>query len=126
MGWIYWQWINYDDPTGSHSSALWPPRQATPSQLQVLSETYASAVAGTPTTMFFDPQTAAFTLSYRSNPAISAPTVIVVPTSTHYPHGYCLRVSGAQATSPPGAPRIDIENGPTTEPVTVSVTAGSC
>ena len=25
VGWIYWQWINYDDPTGSHSSALWPP-----------------------------------------------------------------------------------------------------
>ena len=27
VGWIYWQWINYDDPTGSHSSALWPPRR---------------------------------------------------------------------------------------------------
>ena len=55
VGWIYWQWINYDDPTGSHSSALWPPRQATASQLDVLSQTYASAVAGTPTSMSFDP-----------------------------------------------------------------------
>ena len=40
VGWIYWQWIDYDDPTGSHSSALWPPRAATASQLNVLSETY--------------------------------------------------------------------------------------
>ena len=41
VGWIYWQWINYDDPTGSHSSALWPPRPQTAAQLQVLAETYA-------------------------------------------------------------------------------------
>ncbi|MGD0310906.1 MAG: cellulase family glycosylhydrolase [Acidimicrobiales bacterium] len=126
VGWIYWQWINYDDPTGSHSSALWPPRASTASQLNVLSETYASAVAGTPTSMVFDPETAAFTLQYRSNPAITAPTVIVVPVSTHYPHGYCLRLSGARSTSRPDASRIDIENGHTAESVSVSVTRGTC
>jgi endoglycosylceramidase len=126
VGWIYWQWINYDDPTGSHSSALWPPRSATPSQLQVLSETYASAVAGTPTSMYFDPTTGAFTLHYRSNPTITAPTVIVVPVSTHYPHGYCLRTSGARATSRPDATRIDVENGSRAASVVVSVTRGAC
>ena len=68
VGWIYWQWINYDDPTGSHSSALWPPRTATPSQLHVLSETYASAVAGTPTSMSFDPTTGAFSLHLPVEP----------------------------------------------------------
>ncbi len=126
VGWIYWQWINYPDPTGSHSSALWPPRQATPSQLAVLSETYASAVAGTPTSMSFDPTTASFTLHYTSNPRISAPTVIVVPVSTHYRAGYCPRVTGAQVTSPPGASRIDIVNGKSAAAVTISVTAGRC
>jgi endoglycosylceramidase len=126
VGWIYWQWINYDDPTGSHSSALWPPRAATASQLNVLSETYASAVAGTPTSMVFEPDSAAFTLRYRSNPAITAPTVIVVPVSTHYPHGYCLRLSGARSTSRPDATRIDIENGRTAASVSVSVTRGAC
>ncbi len=126
VGWIYWQWINYDDPTGSHSSALWPPRKATAAQLHVLSETYASAVAGTPTSMAFDPGTAAFTLRYRSNPKITAPTVVVVPLSTHYPHGYCARVVGARITSHPGAGIVDIENGTSPAAVTVSVTAGSC
>ncbi|HEV3281477.1 MAG TPA: cellulase family glycosylhydrolase [Acidimicrobiales bacterium] len=126
VGWIYWQWINYDDPTGSHSSALWPPRKATPSQLNVLSETYASAVAGTPTSMSFDPATALFTLQYHSNPTITAPTVIVVPVSTHYPHGYCVRVSGARVTSRAGATHVDVENSPTSTTVTASVAPGSC
>ena len=126
MGWIYWQWINYDDPTGSHSSALWPPRPATASQLNVLAQTYASAVAGTPVSMTFDPMTASFEFRYRSNPTITAPTVIVVPVSTHYPHGYCVRASGARVTSRPDATRIDLVNGATAGDVTVSVTAGPC
>ena len=126
VGWIYWQWINYDDPTGSHSSALWPPRAATASQLNVLAQTYASAVAGTPVSMTFDPITASFQFRYRSNPTLTAPTVIVVPVSTHYAHGYCLRASGARVTSGPGATRIDLVNGKTADDVTVSVTAGSC
>ncbi len=126
VGWIYWQWINYDDPTGSHSSALWPARPQTAAQLHVLAETYASAIAGTPTSMTFDPTTGAFALRYRSDPRITEPTVIVVPDSTHYPHGYCLRVSGAHETSRPGAPRIDLRNGSSPADVSVSVTAGSC
>ena len=103
VGWIYWQWINYDDPTGSHSSALWPARPETAAQLHVLAETYASAIAGTPTSMTFDPTTGAFALRYRSDPRITEPTVIVVPDSTHYPHGYCLRVSGARIGLAPGS-----------------------
>jgi endoglycosylceramidase len=126
IGWIYWQWINYPDPTGSHSSALWPPRKATPSQLDVLAQAYPSAVAGTPTSLSFDPQTATLQFRYRSNPAITAPTVIVVPVSTHYPHGYCLRVEGARLTSRPDATRADIENGPKPADVSVSLTPGSC
>jgi endoglycosylceramidase len=126
VGWIYWQWINYNDPTGSHSSALWPPRSATGSQLKVLAETYASAVAGTPHAMTFDPKTGAFALQYQANPKVTAPTVIVVPVSTHYPHGYCLHVSGARATSRPDATRIDIENGKSAAPVVVSLTPGAC
>lgn len=125
VGWIYWQWINYDDPTGSHSSALWPPRKATPSQLHVLSQTYAAAIAGTPSSMSFDPSTAAFSLHYRANPKVTAPTVIVVPISTHYPHGYCLRVSGARVTSQPGAGHVDLTN-TTADEVNVTLTAGRC
>ena len=126
VGWIYWQWINYDDPTGSHSSALWPPRAQTASQLKVLAETYASAVAGTPTAMSFDPTTGAFHLAYDASAAVRAPTVVDVPTSVHYPHGYCAQATGAKVTSKAGAPRLDVHNDPGATAVTVSVTAGSC
>ena len=126
MGWIYWQWINYDDPTGSHSSALWPPRAATASQLNVLSQTYASAVAGTPLSMSFDPTTAAFEFRYRSDPRITAPTVIVVPVATHYPNGYCARATGGRVTSRPDATHLDVDAGATAHDVTVSITAGRC
>ena len=126
VGWIYWEWLDYPDPTGSHTSGLWPAGAAADRQLQVLSETYASAVAGTPTSMAFDPDTGAFALRYEANPSITAPTVVVVPVSTHYPHGYCLRVTGARATSRPGATRVDIENGSSADAVVVSVTRGAC
>ena len=52
--------------------------------------------------------------------------MIVVPVSTHYPHGYCLRVVGARVTSPPGAAAVDIDNRATATAVSVSLTAGRC
>jgi endoglycosylceramidase len=125
VGWIYWQWIDYDDPTGSHSSALWPPRAATASQLAVLSQTYATAVAGVPTSMSFDPASGAFSLRYRAAPAVTAPTVVVVPVSTHYPNGYCAEVTGGRITSAPQASRLDVVNGASAN-VSVTLTSGRC
>jgi endoglycosylceramidase len=126
VGWTYWQWINYDDPTGSHSSALWPPRSATPSQLDVLSRTYATAVAGVPTSMSFEPATGAFSLRYRADTGVKAPTVIVVPVSTHYPNGYCARVSGGSVVSAADAPRLDVRSSGAVATVGVVLTAGRC
>ncbi|HYA69221.1 MAG TPA: cellulase family glycosylhydrolase, partial [Acidimicrobiales bacterium] len=125
-GWIYWQWLNYDDPTGSHTSGLWPPTAPTSSMLQVLTRTYASAIAGTPTSMSFDPASAAFTLRFHSDPRITEPTVIFVPVSTHYPDGYCATAKGARIVSSPNATYLDVENGARAAEVTVSVTAGRC
>ena len=39
VGWMYWQWLFYEDPTGSHDSGLWPAGPATSAQLDALSET---------------------------------------------------------------------------------------
>ena len=126
VGWTYWQWINYLDPTGSHTSGLWPPTKATSAQLQVLSRAYARAVAGTPTSMSFDPVSGTFNLAYRPNPSIDQPTVVFVPISTHYPHGYCARATGGTIVSKPTAGIIDIVNQPNATTVTVSVTSGRC
>lgn len=126
VGWMYWQWLRYNDPTGSHDSGLWPPGPATNAQLDVLSETYAQAVAGTPTSMGFDPTTAAFHLVYRADHAVTAPTVVYVPVSRHYPHGYCATVTGGRVTSHAGATHLTVGNDHSASTVDVTVTAGAC
>ena len=62
--------------------------------------------------MNFDPSTADFHLSYRVDHAISAPTVIFVPVSRHYPDGYCTKVTGGKVTSAPGRTRLVVTNDP--------------
>jgi endoglycosylceramidase len=126
MGWMYWQWLYYEDPTGSHDSGLWPAGPATAAQLNVLSETYAQAIAGTPTSMNFDPSTAVFHLSYRVDRAVTAPTVIFVPVSRHYPDGYCAKVTGGKVTSAAGATRLLVTNDRSASAVDVTVTSGAC
>jgi endoglycosylceramidase len=126
VGWMYWQWFDYDDPTGSHDSGLWPAGPATSAQLDALSETYAQAIAGTPTSMSFDPSTGAFHLRYRSDRAASAPTVISVPVSRHYPDGYCTKVTGGRVTSSAGSARLTVANDPSASSVGVTVTSGTC
>jgi endoglycosylceramidase len=126
VGWMYWQWLYYEDPTGSHDSGLWPAGPATSAQLDVLSETYAQAIAGTPISMTFDPSTAVFHLSYRVDHAVTAPTVIFVPVSRHYPEGYCTKVTGGRTTSSAGATRLVVTNDPSASTVDVTVTSGAC
>jgi endoglycosylceramidase len=125
-GWMYWQWLRYDDPTGSHDSGLWPPGPATEAQLDVLSETYAQAIAGMPTSTGFDPGTGAFHLTYQADQAVRAPTVIFVPVSRHYPHRYCASATGARVTSAPSATHLLVQDNPGAKTVTVTVTAGRC
>ena len=126
VGWMYWQWLYYEDPTGSHDSGLWPAGPATSAQLDALSETYAQAIAGTPTSMTFEPRTAAFHLSYRVNRATTAPTVIFVPASRHYPDGYCTKITGGRSTSAAGSSRLVVTNDPSASIVNVTVTSGAC
>jgi endoglycosylceramidase len=125
-GWMYWQWLHYDDPTGSHDSGLWPPTAPIPAMLGVLSRTYPSAIAGRPSSTSFDPSSGRFTLRYRSDPRITEPTVIFVPVAGHYAGGYCASATGARITSAPGATHVDVENGTTAADVTVTISAGHC
>ena len=125
-GWIYWQWLDYDDPTGSHDSGLWPPSAPTQAMLETLSPAYPMAIAGRPTATSFDPVSGRFSLRFRSDPRIDEPTVIFVPVAMHYAGGYCARASGARVVSAPGASYVDVQNGPSAADVTVTITPGTC
>jgi endoglycosylceramidase len=126
VGWAYWAWRYYDDPTGSGSEALLRVDGKLRPTARVLSQTYPEAVAGRPTSLSFDPVTANFRLVYTPTRAGGSPTVIFVPTSIHYPRGYCARAAGGSVTSAPGASLLTVANRRHAKAVTVTVTVGPC
>ena len=126
VGWAYWSWRYYGDPTGSADEALVMSDGRLRSTARVLSRTYPEAVAGVPLSMSFNPSTGAFDLAYRPNPAVHAPTVVFVPLSIHYPHGYCARVVGATVTSRPDSELLTLSNRTSTALVRLSIASGGC
>lgn len=126
IGWIYWAWKYYDDPTGSSNEALVLPSGAFSPGVRALARTYPMAVAGSPSSISFDPDSGAFELVYTPNPAARAPTLVFVPVSVHYPHGYCAAASGGTILSAKGATDLVVRNDPAAATVVVTVRAGAC
>ncbi len=125
LGWAYWSWKYYYDPTGSSDEALASPTGALAPTATVLSRTYPQAIDGVPSAYSFDPGSGAFSLTYQRPATSSAPTVIFVA-RTHYPNGYCATVDGGTFDSPPGAAHLVVDNATGSGTVQVSITAGSC
>jgi endoglycosylceramidase len=126
LGWAYWSWKYYDDPTGSRDEALVRADGRLRPTVEVLSRTYAEAIAGTPLAMSFDPSNGSFALRYRADRRVHAPTIVEVPTAVHYPHGYCARVTGGRVVSPRGSQHLEVVDAPRARVVTVRVSAGRC
>jgi endoglycosylceramidase len=126
VGWSYWAWKYYADPTGSADESLVMADGRLRSTARVLSRAYPQAVAGIPISFSFSPSSGVFRMSYVPNHRIKAPTVISVPTQIHYPHGYCARAQGARVTSAAGSELLELRNDRIGHRVTVSVTPGRC
>jgi endoglycosylceramidase len=126
VGWAYWSWKYYKDPTGSSLEALVTSTGRLRSTAQVLSETYPEAVAGTPVSMSFSNTTGEFQLVYKPNGTVRAPTVIFVPTERHYANGYCARSSGATVISKPGSGLLEAVNHQGARRVSITLTSGAC
>ena len=126
VGWAYWSWKYYGDPTGSAAESLVMADGRLRSTADILSRVYPQAVAGTPRRFSFSPQTDVFDMAYVPNHHIHAPTLIFVPTQLHYRHGYCARTTGARVTSARGSDVLQVRNDRTGSRVTVEVTPGPC
>ncbi|HSW12207.1 MAG TPA: cellulase family glycosylhydrolase [Solimonas sp.] len=129
VGWQYWQYKNWRDPTtesqGSSAQSLFTDdadlTTAKTEKLRVLVRTYPQATAGVPQSLAFDPGTGEF--NYRYTPrAAGGPTEIYVPLALHYPQGYVLEVSGARRLSAADAGLLQLENLPGATEVTVHIT----
>lgn len=128
LGWTYWQWKHYHDPTGSSDEALASAGGALRPNATVLAQPYPQAVAGAPASFGFDMRTGTFHLAYVPNDRVDAPTVVVVPALARRTAGrtYCVHTVGGSILSRPGADRVLVANSPGARKVTVDVTLLGC
>ncbi len=102
MGWTYWAYKHWDDPTTADASqGLFTDDADLTSvkkdKLRQLVRTYPQATAGMPTGINYDTRSGRFSMSYRPDLSIEAPTQIFVSPLTA-PKGYDVRVTGGRAT----------------------------
>ncbi|MBW2457224.1 MAG: cellulase family glycosylhydrolase [Deltaproteobacteria bacterium] len=84
--------------------------------LDVIVRPYPMQVAGDPVSFAFDEASRTFTLKWRPDPAIEAPTEIAVPTRT-YPAGYSVACESCATERRPG--RVLVTHVPAAEQMTL-------
>jgi endoglycosylceramidase len=127
VGWAYWAWKYYADPTGSSAEALVLPDGTYSPIVQVLSRTYPQETAGNPQSFLFNPFTGAFSMIYTPSVAAQgSSTVIDIAASQHYASGWCAAVRGGKITSKPGDTHLAVQTVGQPLQVAVSVTPGGC
>jgi len=102
MGWTYWAYKHWDDPTTADDSQGLFTDDADLStvkadKLRQLVRTYPQATAGTPTSIQYDATTGLFSMTYTPKLSVQQPTQIFVSPLTS-PHGYDVKVTGGTAT----------------------------
>lgn len=125
LGWTYWAWKYYDDPTGSTHEALVSASGALTPAATALARPYPQATAGTPLSLDVDPDSNRFEYTYAPSARVTAPTVIYVP-GRSYPHGYCALVEGGSITSVPGASHLTVTASSSAGTVTVDIDPAHC
>ncbi len=122
VGWTYWSYKNWGDPTtqaqGSGAQSMFRNdaelNSVKQAKLAILERPYPQAIAGVPLAYGFDEKTRVFTLRYSTQLASgkTAPkglqTKIHIPT-LHYPDGYKVAVQGGRVVSPAKAKTLLIE-----------------
>jgi endoglycosylceramidase len=126
LGWIYWAWKYYDDPTGSSAEGLVQPDGSYSPIVGVLSRTYPQAVAGDPNSVIFNPFTGGFNMVYAPTEAAHGVTTVDIAASQHYPNGWCSAVKNGRITSKPGANHLTVQTVGKPSQVYITVTAGAC
>jgi endoglycosylceramidase len=123
MGWLYWAYKYWNDPTTADTKQglfaddadLGSVKQG---KLAQLVRTYPQATAGTDLVYKYNVTTGLFTMSYTADPSIDAPTRIFVSPLTA-PHGYTVTTSAGTVTKNGSYVDLDVD---TAGPVSVTIT----
>ena len=127
VGWTYWQWKYYQDPTGSTDEAVVADNGALKGNAGVLAQPYPQAVAGTPRSVAYNFGNSVFRLTYLANQRVHAPTIVSYPALVSARSGgYCAVVRGGTVLSRPHAPHILVANDPAATTVSLVVSPGPC
>ena len=125
VGWAYWSWKFYTDPTGSSDEPLARADGTLYPTAPTLSRAYPQAVAGTPVSISYHSGNDTLDFVYAPAHANPAPTVVFVPGS-QYPKGYCAAVTGGTISSVAGDPHLQVQANADATTVTVVVRPGRC
>jgi endoglycosylceramidase len=125
VGWSYYSWKYYQDPTGSSDEALETASGYYTPVVGALSRTYPQAVAGVATSVSFDPLSGAFQMTYVPNGS-TVPTSIFIAQNMHDANGWCAVALRGRITSSPGSAHLLVEPVGRPSQVVVRVTAGHC
>ncbi len=136
VSWQWWHYCGCDDPTtqGPGATQAIVPDPARPprgdnlliEKLELIERPYPQAVAGTPISYGFDPESGRFDLAYSaaSPEGGRSPrrllTEVYVP-RMHYPDGYAVEVNGARVVSKRGARVLKLKRGRSADRVELSV-----
>jgi endoglycosylceramidase len=100
IGWMEWTYFSNGstDSPGTPSLVNDPHRPPTGTnidraQLDALVRPYASAIAGVPISLSYNPATRTLKLRYRHSTTVTAPTVILAPKLV-YPDGHHITIAG--------------------------------
>ncbi len=126
VGWAYWAWKLYHDPTGSSAEALVRANGTLGPGAKVLSRAYAQAIAGLPISTSYDPADGSYRLVYSPSRRVRAPTSIFVPLARYRHHGYCASVQNGRIVSPPGSTHLLVDNATSQLEVVVRLEPGRC
>jgi hypothetical protein len=126
IGWAYWAWKYYNDPTGSSAEGLVLSDGSYSPIVNELARTFPQEVAGIANSILFNPFTGAWTMVYTPTLSAQGQTIIAISASQHYPNGWCAAVKGGRITSQPGDTHLTIQTSGRPLQVYVTVTAGGC
>lgn len=125
VGWTYWHYKNWGDPTGGPGIQGLFADDADLSTLKqdkadLLVRPYPRATAGTPTALSFDTTTKAF--SYSFTPDGSAHRSEIFAPARHYPNGYDAVITGGHAVSAANATLLQVVADPGASTVQIQIT----